>query len=177
MSTTTIDAKEIARAYGCGDHGCAFGYHGGMATQGGCQCLDKHNLPPDVRQRLRGGVLALRQALAAAEQRADAMERRHRVYFDAIGKSIGPRKTRPLTGEPAQSDAKEVAEMRHWRDRYRALVKRVAKEADAVEEFEHTLECEEFPDDGRDLGQDRLNVHRALEAAVLACREAVKEKP
>lgn len=37
---------------GCSDHGCIFGHHGGMGTNGGCQELKSHDVD-DMRRNLR----------------------------------------------------------------------------------------------------------------------------
>ncbi len=42
----------------CGDNSCMFGSPGGMATNGGCRCLDHacidaHRIPPEARAFIR----------------------------------------------------------------------------------------------------------------------------
>lgn len=46
------------------------------------------------------------------QERAECAEERHRIYFEDIGKAIGEKRKRRHTGEPAQSDAREVQAMR-----------------------------------------------------------------
>ena len=54
------------RGFGCGDNSCIFGAPGGMATNGGCSCLELTSTRQEWREqcrRLRRGILYLRDRL------------------------------------------------------------------------------------------------------------------
>lgn len=46
---------------GCGDNSCMWGSPGGMATNGGCRCVERDNAHAEHRQHVRAGVVRLRQ--------------------------------------------------------------------------------------------------------------------
>ncbi len=63
---------------GCGDGGCVFGRPRGMHTNGGCRCLDKHDLQSvEGRQRLKRSISVLAGRLQAAEKAWAQYSHRH----------------------------------------------------------------------------------------------------
>ncbi len=50
------DFEDILVAFRCGDHGCMFGSHGGMGTNGGCahDKMDQHELRRSFRKLANG---------------------------------------------------------------------------------------------------------------------------
>ena len=69
MRRAAAPAAYVAANYGCADNGCVFGHvAGGMGTNGGCQCIDKH-ITSAERRRLKAGIHALRNGLAEQEAR------------------------------------------------------------------------------------------------------------
>lgn len=67
---TALDAAGVER---CADSSCMFGAPGGMATNGGCHCLERfeERLPAGVRAYVRRMAIAMR---ALAESAAAAAE-------------------------------------------------------------------------------------------------------
>lgn len=51
--------NKISTAHGCGDNSCMFGSPGGMATNGGCRCLN--DTERDRRIHIRAGISELRE--------------------------------------------------------------------------------------------------------------------
>jgi len=52
---------EIPEVQGCTDQGCVFGHPGGMATNGGCRCIDIQD--PETRRRVTRNIRALRKEI------------------------------------------------------------------------------------------------------------------
>jgi hypothetical protein len=59
-------SESLAKRYGigCGDSSCAWGSRGGMATNGGCRCLERETPSVEAREQrlaIRQGIHRLRE--------------------------------------------------------------------------------------------------------------------
>lgn len=70
-----VEAYRTAERYlGCGDHSCLFKRPAGMATNGGCLCVDRGGGRPGVQPALGALYKAVGDALAEFEQLERAAE-------------------------------------------------------------------------------------------------------
>lgn len=89
-------AKSIGLDVGCGDNSCIWGSPGGMATNGGCLCVDKEQEPDVLRREVRRMAKVARAALAEVERMRPVVEQMRSLLVSAwrwvpIGSGLGER--------------------------------------------------------------------------------------